>query len=180
MNGLCNAGLWPFWIWIPGVLILTALLFLLTVFLFLGFRHIPNNQVGVVEKLWSCKGSLKEGGVIALKEEAGYQADLLRGGNHWFFWPWLFRIHPVPLTVRLPEPLNALCVSAAVWPKVNDALFVITPVPSFPSGPTTSAPAFTSVAPELLLGVSMVRVPVPLLVRPTAPPTLPPPLKVES
>src|SRR5580698_5531305 len=63
----------------------------------LGLRVIPNYQVGVVEKLWSGKGSVGEGGIIALKGEAGYQAQLLRGGVHLFYWPWQYRIHRCPL-----------------------------------------------------------------------------------
>src|SRR6202000_3269261 len=33
------------------------------------FRYIPNNQVGIVEKLWSTTGSI-DGGFIALNGEA--------------------------------------------------------------------------------------------------------------
>ena len=45
-------------------------------------RYIPNDYVGVVEKLWSPSGSVPEGQIIALDGEAGYQAELLRGGVH--------------------------------------------------------------------------------------------------
>ena len=34
------------------------------------FRYIPNNQVGIVEKLWTTKGSIQDG-FIALNGEAG-------------------------------------------------------------------------------------------------------------
>ena len=47
------------------------------------FRYIPNNQVGIVEKLWTTKGSIK-GGFIALHGEAGYEPEVLRGGLHVF------------------------------------------------------------------------------------------------
>ena len=40
-------------------------------------RYIPNTRVGIVEKLWSMKGSI-ERGLIALQGEAGFQADVLR------------------------------------------------------------------------------------------------------
>ena len=36
------------------------------------FRYIPNNQVGIVEKLWAAKGSIKSG-FIALHGEAGFE-----------------------------------------------------------------------------------------------------------
>jgi uncharacterized membrane protein YqiK len=54
-------------------------------------RYISNTRVGIVEKLWSLKGSI-ERGLIALQGEAGFQADVLRGGFHLFF-PLQYRIH---------------------------------------------------------------------------------------
>ena len=65
-------------------------------------RFIPNNSVGVVEKLWSAKGSVPEGQIIALNGEAGFQADLLRGGIHFGYWRWQYRVHKVPL-VTIPQ-----------------------------------------------------------------------------
>jgi uncharacterized membrane protein YqiK len=56
-----------------------------------SFRYIPNNQVGIVEKLWATKGSISEG-FIALNGEAGYEPEVLRGGLHVFF-PFMYRIH---------------------------------------------------------------------------------------
>ena len=64
------------------------------------FRYIANNRTGVVEKLWSMKGSVKSG-LIALKGEAGYQPDVLRGGVHFFF-PFQYRLHIAPL-VTIPQ-----------------------------------------------------------------------------
>jgi uncharacterized membrane protein YqiK len=55
------------------------------------FRYISNNQVGIVEKLWSTKGSIEDG-FIALNGEAGYEPEVLRGGLHVFF-PFMYRIH---------------------------------------------------------------------------------------
>src|ERR1700722_20375432 len=55
------------------------------------FRYIPNSQVGIVEKLWSARGSIKDG-FIALNGEAGYEPEVLRGGLHVFF-PFMYRIH---------------------------------------------------------------------------------------
>src|SRR4051794_41607617 len=53
-----------------------------------GLRYIANNRVGIVEKLWSVKGSVPEGGIIALNGEAGFQAEVLRGGLHFGMWRW--------------------------------------------------------------------------------------------
>ena len=64
------------------------------------FRYIPNNRVGIVEKLASPKGSVASG-LIALHGEAGFQPQLLRGG--WHVLPRLFyRVHRVPL-VTIPQ-----------------------------------------------------------------------------
>ena len=74
-------------------------LFVLTV-LALTFRYIPNDRVGVVEKLWSPGGSLKTG-LIALNGEAGFQPELLRGGWH-VLMPFQYRLHKMPL-VTIPQ-----------------------------------------------------------------------------
>ena len=57
----------------------------------LGVRVIPSNAIGIVEKWWSPKGSLKEQ-IIALHGEAGYQPHVLRGGIH-FLTPQIGRAH---------------------------------------------------------------------------------------
>lgn len=61
----------------------------------LGLRVIPNNKIGIVEKLWSFKGSLNEE-IIALHGEAGYQPKVLRGGIH-FYTPLMYKVHSCPL-----------------------------------------------------------------------------------
>jgi uncharacterized membrane protein YqiK len=62
--------------------------------------YIPNNRVGIVEKLISGRGSLKTG-FIALAGEAGFQPEIVRGGWH-FFAPFQYRIHKMPL-VTIPQ-----------------------------------------------------------------------------
>jgi uncharacterized membrane protein YqiK len=69
----------------PAFLIGVGALFLLF-FVSVFARYIPNNKVGIVEKLWSQKGSLAEGRIIAQLGEAGYQANILRGGIHFGLW----------------------------------------------------------------------------------------------
>src|SRR5450755_3247852 len=54
-------------------------------------RYISNNEVGIVEKLWTTRGSIKAG-FIALHGEAGFEPEVLRGGLHLFF-PFMYRIH---------------------------------------------------------------------------------------
>ena len=50
-----------------------------------------------MEKLWSATGSVSEGRIIALGGEAGFQADLLRGGLHFGLWRWQYRVHKTSL-----------------------------------------------------------------------------------
>jgi uncharacterized membrane protein YqiK len=65
-----------------------------------ALRYIPNNRIGIVEKLWSVHGSVKSG-LIALHGEAGFQSDVLRGGWHFMF-PFQYRVHVVSL-VTIPQ-----------------------------------------------------------------------------
>ncbi len=81
---------------------LGVLLLLAGLFAWLTLRYIPNQKVGVVEKLWSRAGSVSEGRIIALNGEAGFQADLLRGGLHFGYWRWQYRVHTMPL-VTIPQ-----------------------------------------------------------------------------
>jgi len=58
-------------------------------------RYIPNERIGVVEKLWSARGSVKAG-LLALDGEAGFQPELRRGGFH-FFAPFQYKVHIHPM-----------------------------------------------------------------------------------
>jgi len=86
---------------VPSALwwVVAAVAALIFISIFLGIRSIPNNCVGIIEKKWSGGGSVSGGRIIALGGEAGYQADLLRGGIHLFYWPWQYRIHKVSLVI---------------------------------------------------------------------------------
>jgi uncharacterized membrane protein YqiK len=69
-----------------GILVIIALT---------GIRFIPNNRVGIIEKRFSGKGSVKSG-FIALNGEAGYQPQILRGGLHYRM-PIQYVVHQMPL-----------------------------------------------------------------------------------
>lgn len=88
------------YVWIYAMAAVLTLL-ILTLILF-GVRYIPNDRVGIIEKFWSPRGSVKSGRIIALQGEAGYQADILRGGVHFFLGRWQHRIHKAPL-VTIPQ-----------------------------------------------------------------------------
>ena len=90
--------------WTSGLVLTVGIIVALVLLLatFVGARYIPHDRVGIVEKLWSGSGSVPEGRIIALNGEAGYQADLLRGGLHFGYWRWQYRINRVPL-VTIPQ-----------------------------------------------------------------------------
>src|SRR5262245_18351970 len=86
-----------------GLLLIPAIVIgvvLLLIFMSGFIRYIPNNRVGIIEKLVSGRGSVKSG-FIALKGEAGFQPNVLRGGWH-VLTPFQYRIHSVPL-VTIPQ-----------------------------------------------------------------------------
>jgi uncharacterized membrane protein YqiK len=74
-----------------GIIVLVILFFVMLS----GIRFIPNNRIGMIEKRWSSKGSVK-GGLIALQGEAGYQPQILRGGLHYLM-PIQYVVHMAPL-----------------------------------------------------------------------------------
>ncbi|HEX4666073.1 MAG TPA: SPFH domain-containing protein [Chthoniobacterales bacterium] len=78
-------------LWLGGFVLLLCLPRIL------GVVYIPHTQVGIIEKIWSSKGSLREGQIIARNGEAGLQARFLRGGVHFGLYPWQYRIHREPL-----------------------------------------------------------------------------------
>ncbi|OGO74999.1 MAG: band 7 protein, partial [Chloroflexi bacterium RIFOXYD12_FULL_57_15] len=80
-----------FWLKITGEVLLGILLLIG----FFGIRFIPNNRIGMVEKRFGGKGSVKSG-LIALHGEAGYQPNVLRGGMHWLM-PIQYIVHMMPL-----------------------------------------------------------------------------------
>lgn len=84
--------------WFAWSILGLALLVLLT--LRLTIRYVPNTMVGIVEKLWSLRGSV-ESGLIALDGRAGFQPEVLRGGVH-FLVPFQYAVHTVPL-VTIPQ-----------------------------------------------------------------------------
>ena len=81
---------------------IAAPLFVLLFVAWLTLRYIPNDAVGVIEKLWSLSGSVPEGQIMAAGSEAGFHSDLLRGGVHFGLWRWQYVIHKTRL-VAIPQ-----------------------------------------------------------------------------
>ena len=72
----------------------------LLIFKVFGLRVISSNEVAVIEKWWSFRGSLRDS-IIALNGEAGYSPYLLRGGIH-FKSALMYKIHKYPL-ITIPQ-----------------------------------------------------------------------------
>jgi uncharacterized membrane protein YqiK len=87
-------------IYIAIIAVAVVLVIYLVVFQILGLRVIASDEVAVVEKWWSVKGSLKNS-IIALHGEAGYSPNLLRGGIH-FKTALMYKIHKYPL-ITIPQ-----------------------------------------------------------------------------
>ncbi|HEY9526206.1 MAG TPA: SPFH domain-containing protein, partial [Anaerolineales bacterium] len=85
-----------------GILLIGGLVILAIVLLIFlsGVRVIPNTRIGIVEKRFSPKGSVKSG-FIALNGEAGFQPRVLRGGVHYLM-PVQYVVHTAPL-VTIPQ-----------------------------------------------------------------------------
>lgn len=79
-----------------GAIVLFVAIFALSTWI----RFIPNNRVGIVEKRFGGRGSLRAG-FIALNGEAGFQPQVLRGGIH-MLTPFQYSVHIVPL-VTIPQ-----------------------------------------------------------------------------
>lgn len=100
----------------PTILIIAILAFfgltlgLLFAKQLLGLVIINEREVGIVVKKFGNR--LPAGQLIALKGEAGYQADTLPPGWHFFYFPWQFSVRKVPMTI-IPQGQIGLVVAAA-------------------------------------------------------------------
>jgi uncharacterized membrane protein YqiK len=80
-----------------GIIAAKIVFAIMVVLAVVGVRYIPHRRVGILEKLWSERGSLGQGKIIALAGEAGFQARVLRGGLYIGYPFWMFRLHKEPL-----------------------------------------------------------------------------------
>ena len=87
------------------ILIPLALVAYQWVFRLFGVVIIPQDSVGVINKkfvLFGSHRSLPDGCIIALRGEAGIQADTLAPGIHFGYWPWQYEINVEKFTT-IPE-----------------------------------------------------------------------------
>ncbi len=83
---------WALWIGLPILFIIVFYRWFLRIF---GVVIVPQDSIGVVNKKFVIFGSnrtLPDGAIIALKGEAGFQADTLAPGIHFMLWPWQYEI----------------------------------------------------------------------------------------
>lgn len=88
------------WGWILPTI--AALVLYKWVFRLFGIWIIPEDKVGIVTKKWKLFGAnitLKEGEIFACNGEAGIQADVLKPGVYFWYWPWQYSIDIEPLLV---------------------------------------------------------------------------------
>lgn len=88
------------YLWIP-IVILLAVMYRF-VFQLLGIVIVPEDKIGLVTKkfvLFGDKRELPAGRIIAVEGEAGYQAQPLPPGIHFWKWLWQYEITLQPLTV---------------------------------------------------------------------------------
>lgn len=88
------------YIWLV-VLVLSIIFYKLVLRLF-GIYIISEDSIGILSKKFVLFGKFKtlpEGRIIALRGEAGYQADTLPPGIYFWFWPWQYSIEMHKLTV---------------------------------------------------------------------------------
>lgn len=76
----------------------------------LGIVVIGERQVGIVAKKFSTR-MLPPGQLVALNGEAGYQADTLAPGWHFFYWSWVYSVTHAPL-ILIPQGEIGLVVAA--------------------------------------------------------------------
>ena len=104
-----NAALAYWWV-LP---ILAALIFWKSAVRLLGIVIVPDDSIGLVTKKFVLFGAHRElppGKIIALKGEAGLQADTLAPGLKFGFWPWQYPIEIKPF-LMVPNGQIALVES---------------------------------------------------------------------
>jgi len=78
---------------LAALLVLIVLVAYKKVLRLFGVVIVPEDSVGIVTKKFVLIGenkTLPDGRIIALKGEAGMQADTLAPGLHWWLWPWQY------------------------------------------------------------------------------------------
>lgn len=86
-----------FGLWLANNWLLLVAVLLTLLVAYSSVVYVPNNRIGVLERFWSVKGSV-DGGLMALRDEAGFVPDLLRGGFH-LLMPFQYRVIKAELVI---------------------------------------------------------------------------------
>lgn len=81
-----------YWWVLPIIFLVVFYKWFLRIF---GVVIVPQDSIGVVNKkfvIFGANRTLPDGTIIALKGEAGFQADTLAPGLHFLLWPWQYEI----------------------------------------------------------------------------------------
>ena len=101
------SGLLGWWWVVAVVILLVGYKLVLRLF---GAIIVPSSGIGIVRKRWVLLGgqrTLPEGRIIALRGEAGIQADTLAPGLHWGLWPWQYTVSIVDF-IAIPQAMIGL------------------------------------------------------------------------
>jgi uncharacterized membrane protein YqiK len=94
--------------------LLAILVGLVILYFLMGITYIGERQVGIVVKRFGMR-NLPPGEIIALRGEAGIQADTLPPGLHFFYWIWQYSVTRTAL-IEVPQDHIALVVAIAGEP----------------------------------------------------------------
>jgi len=81
--------------WWIGAILLCVVMYKFILRVFFGLVIVPEDKIGLVTKKFVLFGENKEltgDRIIAVNGEAGYQAEMLSPGLHWWMWPWQYNI----------------------------------------------------------------------------------------
>ncbi len=109
-----QAHVWMWFALVAFIVLVVAWKFVMRLF---GIVIIPDDSIGLVTKKFVLLGSHRElpaGKIIALKGEAGLQADTLAPGLKFGYWPWQYAVDITPFLV-VPNG------SIAAWGLDHDA-----------------------------------------------------------
>lgn len=94
-----------------GIMLVFSLVFYPVCLRLFGIVIIPEDSVGVVNKKFVLMGenkTLPDGAIIALRGEAGYQADTLAPGLHFGFWPWQYDVNVIHFVAVPPGQIGVV------------------------------------------------------------------------
>jgi uncharacterized membrane protein YqiK len=87
---------------LAGAALLSVLFLYRYIFQLLGIVIVPEDKIGLITKkfvLWGENRDLPDGRIIAIKGEAGYQAQTLPPGIHFYKWIWQYDVTLQPLII---------------------------------------------------------------------------------